>query len=99
MKRMQTTTSIPPTTWLRTDQPVIPVNPATWDYLSEVENALRQGVTARADISHPGFYEIEIGERWFYVHVPSRLKGVYLVAVENRSTTKEPELLVHQHAC
>ena len=96
---MKATTSIPPTTWLRTEQRVIPVNPATWAYLPEVEAALRGGIAARADSSHPGFYEIEVGNRWFYVHVPSRLKGVYLVAVENRSNTKHAGLLIHQHAC
>lgn len=88
-----------PSTWLRTDRPVIPVNPVAWNYLPEVETALHRGVAATVDIHHPGFYEIEIGEHWYYVHVPSRLKAVYIVAVQNRVETDRAEVLARQHAC
>jgi hypothetical protein len=85
--------------WLRTDQPVVPVSPAVWDHLSEVEVALRTGVDATTDERHPGFYEIEIGDNWYYVHVPSRLRAVYLVAAQIRSGEKSSSLLPHQAAC
>jgi len=41
---------------------------------------LHQGVAAVPDPQHPEFYEIELGDRWFYIHIPSRITGVYLVA-------------------
>lgn len=87
---------IPPTsryTWLRTDEPVVPVNPSAWDHLREVESALQKGVEATTDAQHPGFYEIEVGDTWYYIHVPSRLRAVYLVAVQNRATAKGAEIL------
>ena len=99
MKNMSATSTDPSTTWLRTDRPVIPVNPATWDYLPEVEAALHQGVAATPDTHHTGFYEIEIGENWYYVHVPSRLHAVYIVAAQNRPTSERPGFLAHQPAC
>jgi hypothetical protein len=100
MKIMNANPTIPPTTWLVTDRPVRPVSPATWDYLPEVESALHRGVEATADSHHPGFYEFEIGEHWFYVHVPNRLRAVYIVAAQNRLTQDGSPLLAHhQPAC
>ena len=96
---MNAMNSIPPTTWLITDRPVLPVNPATWNYLPEVETALHRGVEATADSHHPGFYEIEIGEHWFYVHVPNRLRAVYIVAAQNRLNQERPGLFAHQPVC
>ena len=92
MKSMNVTT---PTqiTWLRTDEPVIPVSPSAWDHLSEVESALHRGIEAITDENHPGFYEIEIGTNWYYVHVPSRLRAVYLVAAQNRAAAKGSDIL------
>src|SRR5262245_46489118 len=100
MKIMNTTsTKALATTWLRTDYPVIPVNPSGWDYLPEVEAARRRGVAATADNHRPGFFEIEIGDNWYYVHVPSRLRAVYLVAAQNRLTAGQSVLHAHQRAC
>ena len=96
---MNATTSIPPSTWLKTDRPVVPVNPATWDYLPEVETALHRGVSAKADIYHPGFYEIELGDHWFYIHVSNRLRAVYIVAAQRRLIPAQSGLLAHQTAC
>ena len=96
---MNATSTIPPTTWLRTDRPIIPVNPATWTYLPEVEAALSRGINATADSRHPGFYEIELGDNWYYVHIPSRLHAVYIVAVQNRLTADRSSFLAHQTAC
>jgi len=89
-------TEITPTIWLRTDHPVITVNPAAWNYLPEVEFALHHGVAATADVHRPGFYEIEIGENWYYVHVPERLRAVYLVAAQNRLAAERSGLVTHQ---
>lgn len=91
---MNTKHSILNTTWLKTDDPVIPINSAAWEYLPEVETALRHGVEAVRDAKRPGFYEIELENKWFYVHVPSRFKAVYLVAAQNRVAS-----LVAERAC
>ena len=99
MKNMNATSTIPATNWLKTDRPVIPVNPATWNYLPEVETALHRGVEATADTHHTGFYEIEIGDNWYYVHVPSRLHAVYIVAVQNRLDRERSSYLAQQPAC
>jgi hypothetical protein len=99
MKIMNATKSIPPSTWLKTDRPVIPVNQATWGYLTEIETALHRGVSAKADSHHLGFYEIEIGDLWYYVHVPKRLQAVYIVAAQRRLVPAESGLLAHQTAC
>lgn len=98
MKSMKSAPHKTPDVWLRTDQPVIPINAETWNYLPEVESALHHGVEATADHNRPGFYEIELGETWYYVHVPSRLKAVYIVAARNRGAAKRSELLEHQPA-
>lgn len=99
MKIMNTSSTTTPALWLRTDDPIIPVNAAAWDYLPEVEAALHRGVAATADSHRPGFYEFEIGDNWYYVHVPSRLRAVYLVAAQNRLTAGKSGLQPHLHAC
>src|SRR5688572_3928265 len=98
-KIMKVTSSIPPSTWLKTDRPVISVNSATCGFLAEVETALQRGVTAKADSHHPGFYELEIGDHWYYIHVPNRLRAVYIVAALDRFAQDRAGLLAHQTAC
>ena len=98
MKNMKATLTISPTALLKTDRPVIPVNPATWIYLPEVEAALHRGVAATPDDHRPEFFEIELGDTWCYVHVPSRLRAVYLVAAQSRSIANGSGLLA-QPAC
>src|SRR5262245_54433864 len=74
------------TIWLRTDRPVIPTNTANWHHLLEVQTALHQGVFATADIKRREFYEIEIEDNWYYIHIPSRIAGVYLIAARQKSS-------------
>jgi hypothetical protein len=74
------------------------VNPSTWDHLHEVENALHHGVAATTDLNRPGFYEIEEGDNWFYIHIPSRITGVYLVAVGKKPATERASMLAHHCA-
>ena len=95
---MNATQTISPTL-LKTDQPVIPINPTAWIYLPEVEAALHRGVTAIPDDHRPEFFEVEIGDHWYYLHVPSRLRAVYLVAAQNRVAASRSELLAQQPAC
>jgi hypothetical protein len=48
--------------------------------------ALREGVVGIPDGNRPEFYEIEIGDNWYYLHLPSRIAGVYLIAAARRAT-------------
>src|SRR5436190_15484402 len=99
MNTMRATYQKPPATWLRTDHPVVPINPSAWEHLREVEAALHLGVTATADTKRPGFYEIEVGDNWYYIHIPSRIAGVYLVAAAKNSISERPAAaLAHQCA-
>jgi hypothetical protein len=78
-------TSTVPTTWLRTDRTIVPTNGVGWSHLIGVENALQRGLFALKDVNHPEFYEIEVGDNWYYIHIPSRIASVYLIAVAERS--------------
>lgn len=101
MNTMRATYSIPPATpaatWLRTDNPVVPINPSTWEHLGDVETALHLGITAKADAKRPGFYEIEVGDYWYYIHIPNRITGVYLVAAGKKLISDRP-VIAHQCA-
>ena len=70
----------PKTTWLKTDHTVVSINASMWNHLRAVESALRRGVAGIADSARPGFYEIETGDCWYYIHIPARIARVYLVA-------------------
>lgn len=69
------------TTWLKTDEPVLSCNASLWKHVDSVATALRKGVEATVDEKRPSFYEMEIGGHGYYVHIPTRIPGVYLVAV------------------
>jgi len=77
---------------------VVPINPSTGEHVREVEAALRRGVTARVDPNREGFYEIEVGHNWFYIHIPSRISGVYLVAAREKLTAAQSAMMAHQCA-
>jgi len=32
------------------------------------------------DMTRREFYEIEVDDMWYYIHIPSRIGGVYLIA-------------------
>jgi len=66
--------------WLRTTHPVVSVNTALRHGVHVVHAALSQGVRAIVDACRRDFYEIEIGNRWYYIHVVERLKRVFVIA-------------------
>jgi hypothetical protein len=83
--------------WLRTDRAVIPTNTADWHHLLTVQSALYQGVFAIPDVKRPEFYEIEIDDSWYYIHIPSRIGGVYLIAADRKPwTTRRIRQTVNQ---
>jgi hypothetical protein len=68
------------TIWLRTDRVVVLTKTTDWHHLPAIENALHQGLFAIRDMKRPEFYEIEVADNWYYIHIPSRIPGVYLIA-------------------
>jgi hypothetical protein len=77
------------TIWLRTDRPVVPTNYVDWHHLLDVQAALHQGLFAIADAKRREFYEIEVEANWYYIHIPSRVAGVYLIATSRKSAAAE----------
>jgi hypothetical protein len=80
-KLMREMPKVPRTIWLRTDRAVVPTKTADWHHLLAVQDALQQGVFAIADSRRPEFFEIDVDGNWYYIHIPSRSAGVYLIAV------------------
>jgi hypothetical protein len=76
------------TIWLRTDRPVVPTKTTDWHHLPAIENALQQGLFAIRDMKRAEFYEIEVADNWYYIHIPSRIAGVYLIAAGRKSSVK-----------
>lgn len=73
---------------LQTDGPIIPINSLAGLHVNTVRAALKQGVSARTDVQRPGFYEFEIGDHWYYLHVSGRTMAVYLVAAEKTGSRR-----------
>jgi hypothetical protein len=80
------------TIWIRTDRPVVPTNTADWHHLLAVQDALQQGLFAIADSNRPEFYEIRLEDNWYYIHIPSRIAGVYLIAATAKPCTSTTRL-------
>jgi hypothetical protein len=85
---MHETARVARTIWLRTDRPVVPTNTMDWRHLPAIQNALHQGLFAIRDMKRAEFYEIEVADNWYYIHIPSRIAGVYLIAAARESATK-----------
>jgi hypothetical protein len=58
----------------------MPTNTADWRHLLALQCALAEGVCARVDSKRPEFFEIETGDNRYYIHIPSRIGGVFLIA-------------------
>ena len=80
--------------WLKTTHRVVAVNAALHHWVFAVHSALSQGVRAIVDAHRRDFYEIEIGNRWFYIHVAERIERVFVIAAGKTSTPSlESEIL------
>jgi hypothetical protein len=53
-----------------------------------VQDALQQGLFAIADLKRPEFFEIEVDDSWYYIHIPSRIAGVYLIVASRMPCEK-----------
>jgi hypothetical protein len=58
---------------------VLPLSPRL-DGCIDVERAINRGIPACPDLNRADFYDVELDDRWAYVHVRDDLKTVYLVA-------------------
>jgi len=85
---MHETARVARTIWLRTDRPVVPTNTMDWRHLPAIQNALHQGLFAIRDMKRAEFYQIEVADSWYYIHIPSRIAGVYLIAAGRESAAK-----------
>jgi hypothetical protein len=68
------------TAWLWTNLPVASINASMRNHLPVLQEVLRRGVVGIQDASRAGFYEIEDGDNWYYVHIPNRISNVYLIS-------------------
>jgi hypothetical protein len=67
--------------WLKTSDPVVAVSaPIPSAVLSALREALNDGVNAIPDLKRSCFYDIQIGSRWYYIHVRRHLSRVYVIA-------------------
>ena len=88
---MNGTNEILQTTWLRTDHPVVSINSSHNNHVRTVAAALHCGLVAIADRNRPGFYDIEIGGNWYYIHIPNRIARVYIVAARGEASKLVPQ--------
>jgi len=66
--------------WLQLENyHVMPVNRRLKGHI-ELERAINRGIPACPDSRREDFYEVELDDRWAYVHVRHDLQTVYLVA-------------------
>jgi hypothetical protein len=78
---MKATMAVNTGEWLKSSDPVVPVGSSlASDVISTVRAALSRGVCGVPDLKRTGFYDVEIAGRWFYIHFPSHLERVYVVA-------------------
>jgi hypothetical protein len=86
------------TVWLRTDRAVVPTKTSDWSHLLAIQDALQHGVFAFEDRKRPEFFEIEVDDHWYYIHIPTRIAGVYLIAVR-ANVISAPTSLPKQFLC
>jgi hypothetical protein len=58
-----------------------------WHHLLAVQSALHEGIFAITDVKRPEFYEIEIEDTWYYIHISNRIAGVHLIAAARKPGT------------
>jgi hypothetical protein len=69
------------TIWLQpTGYSIVSLNSKLSSRVPELARALRNGVPALPDSGRDGFYDVEVGGGWNYIHVHDTARTVYLVA-------------------
>ena len=62
------------------DYRIVPAKTAVRRFVSDLQGILAQGVFAQRDNKRFGFYDIEVDEDCFYIHVYHETRTVYLLA-------------------
>jgi hypothetical protein len=71
----------PGSAWIRSaGRPVTSPRGSKCAVTKYLEEALAQGIVVKCDTNRPGFFEVDIGDAWFYFHVADKLGHIYLVA-------------------
>jgi len=87
---MKATSCLKTFEWLKTSEPIVAVGPSVpSELLTRLRGALQDGVDAVPDWKRPGFYDVEIDDCWYYIHLPNHLPRVYLVAVQESLSRRE----------
>jgi hypothetical protein len=78
---MNATTCLKTNPWIKTSDPVVPMNSSIdLEHLNALRAALAAGVCVDPDPNRPGFYDVQVDSRWFYIHIPRNLSRVYLIS-------------------
>ena len=73
--------SEPDVVWLqRENYEIVPLNALRAAPISELEEAIGQGISARPDSRRRDFYEVDLTDSWAYIHVHDAARTVYVVA-------------------
>ncbi len=73
--------SEPDAVWLqRENYEIVPLNALGGAPISELEEAIGQGISARPDSRRRDFYEVDLTDSWAYIHVHDAARTVYVVA-------------------
>ena len=59
---------------------IVPLKAEFERHVNDLDVALAGGVVAFPDRTRHGFYDVKVGDEWFYVYVRSGSRTVYLVA-------------------
>jgi hypothetical protein len=66
--------------WIRSNQPVKTPRGASNEATEKLGAALAHGVLTVCDLKRRGFFEVTIGDSWFYFHLFDPSGCIYLVA-------------------
>src|SRR5262249_20236429 len=69
------------TVWLQLpDYHVVGLKPGFADPATKLEQAIHKGIRAHPDLTRSDFFDVELENTWFYVHVYADTRTVYLIA-------------------
>jgi hypothetical protein len=73
------------TVWLELpDYHVVALKRRLAEHVEQLERAIHQGILAYSDLARRDFFDVEVQNEWFYIHVHADAHAVYLVAHSSR---------------
>src|SRR5262245_5565399 len=67
--------------WLKLpDYHVVPLKPQLTEHVKVLEQSIHQGIPAHPDPTRKDFFDLQVENGWFYIHVHADSHTVYLVA-------------------